>query len=47
VEFAEGTKENCPVSRVLAEAEITLDAPETARRNVPCRSSRSRSSSPV
>ena len=26
VEYAEGAKENCPVSRVLAGAEITLDA---------------------
>ncbi|WP_152041332.1 hypothetical protein [Salinigranum salinum] len=27
VEYAEGAKENCPVSRVLAGAEITPDAP--------------------
>jgi osmotically inducible protein OsmC len=26
MEYAEGAKENCPVSRVLAGAEITLDA---------------------
>ena len=26
MEYAEGAKENCPVSRVLAGAEISLDA---------------------
>jgi osmotically inducible protein OsmC len=47
MEFAEGAKENCPVSRVLAGAEITLNAPETARRDVSRQPSHRRSPSPV